>query len=306
MLCTPKTAAPVVVGPADGGAGASSELRAEFRRRGLRTALVDAYFTSPLKIAKTFPVPSEAGVLVGASATVMDVSPGLMDGDDYALTWSIGDGCSVGVTTQSFAKAHPAPRLGARQTTTIRVGSGASLVYAPQPTMLYADASFVSRTRVELADDATLLLFDTLCAGRVNYRAGEAFRFRSYEGDLLVSASGRVAAASRVRYAPAEQRLDAIGAFERDTHIGALYAFGPFAVRAAAEAMSAEASAIARNGTGVRCGVSLLARYGVAATASGGTAWEVHGALERIGRAFARYAAAHAPSSCAPLAWPLQ
>ncbi|HZG78118.1 MAG TPA: urease accessory protein UreD, partial [Paenibacillus sp.] len=215
-------------------------------------------------------------------------------------------GCSVGVTTQSYAKAHPAPRFGSKLTTTIRVGAGGSLVYAPQPTMLYADADLASLTRVELAENATLLLFDTLCAGRVHYSGGEAFRYRSYESDLLVTALGRVAAASRVRYAPAEQTLGAIGAFERDTHNGALYAFGPFAGRAALEAMAAEASALTRSGDGVRCGVSLLARYGIAATASGGSAWAVHGALERIGRAFARYAAAHAPPSCAPLAWPIQ
>ncbi|TLS54302.1 hypothetical protein FE782_02870 [Paenibacillus antri] len=287
------------------GVGVSSELRADFRLRGSRTALTDAYFTSPLKLTKTFPVEGTDG---GVSATVMDVSPGLMDGDDYALAWSVGDGCSVGVTTQSYAKAHPSPRFGARQTTTIAVGSGASLVYAPQPTMLYADAAFASRTRVELADNATLLLFDTLCAGRVHYgEPGEAFRYRSYESDLLVTAQGRVAAASRVRFAPSEQSLQSIGAFERDTHVGALYAFGPFAGRGAAEAMAGEASALTHSGAdGLRCGVSALARYGVAAVASGRSAWEVHGALLRIGRAFAAYADAHAPPACARLAWPLQ
>ncbi|WP_309120115.1 urease accessory protein UreD [Paenibacillus sp.] len=298
MLYAPKAAGVGV------GFGVASELRADFRLRGSRTALTDAYFTSPLKLTKTFPVEGADG---GVSATVMDVSPGLMDGDDYALTWSIGDGCSVGVTTQSYAKAHPSPRFGAKQTTTIAVGSGASLVYAPQPTMLYADAAFASRTRVELADNATLLLFDTLCAGRVHYGAdGEAFRYRSFESDLLVTAQGRVAAASRVRLAPAEQSLQAIGAFEGDTHVGALYAFGPFAGRGAAEAMAVQASALTLGGAGLRCGVSALARYGVAAVASGRSAWAVHEALLRIGRAFAAYADAYAPPACARLAWPLQ
>ena len=273
----------------------SSELRAEFRLRGGRTALVDAYFTSPLKVKRTFPVGE-----TGAAVTVMDVSPGLMDGDVYGLDWTVGSGCSVYATTQSYAKVHPGPRIGSEQTTVIRVEAGASLVYAPQPVMLYADGALKASTRVELADDATLLLFDAMCAGRIHYGEGEAFRFRLYETELEVRAQGRLAACGRQRFAPAEQTLGSIGLFERDTHAGTLYAFGPSASRDAVEALRP----VAERAAGVRCGVSLLARYGLAATAVGRTAWEVQAALESIGRAFAAYAAERAPRGCAPIAWP--
>lgn len=277
--------------------GASSELRASFRLREGRTALGDAYFTSPLKLTKPFPVD---GPSAGAAVTVMDVSPGLMDGDEYRLDWEIGAGCAVAMTTQSYAKAHPSPRFGAVQTTNIRVGAGASLVYAPQPTMLYADAAFRSSLRVELEANASLLLFDAFCAGRIHYGEGESFRFRSYESDVRVSTQGKLAAANRLRFRPAESDARAPGLFESYTHVGTLYGFGPFAGRGAADALLEAAE----GRSGVFAGVSLAARGGLTATVLGTAAWEVHETLLALGDAFVAYASRHAPPSCAPFAWP--
>ncbi|MCI3923885.1 urease accessory protein UreD [Paenibacillus sp. TRM 82003] len=283
--------------------GLSSELRATFGHGpGGRTVLRDAYFTSPLKLTKTFPV---AGPSLGCSATVMDVSPGLMDGDTYELAWTVEPGCSAAVTTQSYAKVHPCPRIGARQTTSIVVGAGASLVYAPQPTMLYADAAFRGTLDVELAPDASLLLFDALCAGRIHYGGGEAFRYALYDNDLRITAGGRLCAANRMVVCPAELPVAAVGAFESFTHVGTLYGFGPFVGADAVEALrEAAAAAPVVAAGGVRCGVSLAARYGLTATALGGSAWQVQEALLAMGRAFVACAAERAPAECAPFAWP--
>jgi urease accessory protein len=278
------------------GIGTTSELRTAFRRGAAgRTVLKDAYFTSPLKLTKTFPV---EGPSLGTAVTVMDVSPGLMDGDRYTLDWDIGKGCSVSMTTQSYAKVHPCPRIGARQTTTITVGEGASLIYAPQPMMLYADASFTGTVRVELAENASLLLYDTLCAGRVHFGEGEAFRYRLYENDLLVSVQGRLALANRMRLEPLEQTLPAIGIFERFTHLGTLYAFGPYVNRSTVEALRHAAEAL----PGVRVGVSLAARYGLTATAIGMSAWTVHEALLAMGHVFTAFAAEQSAPACMPFA----
>lgn len=278
--------------------GIASELRATFGRGpGGRTMLHDAYFTSPLKLTKTFPV---AGPSLGVSATVMDVSPGLMDGDAYTLAWTVEDGCSAAVTTQSYAKVHPCPRLGARQTTSLVVGAGASLVYAPQPTMLYADASFRGTLTAELGPGASLLLFDALCAGRIHYGDGESFRYALYDNDVRIASEGRLCAANRMVVRPAEMPVASTGAFEAFTHVGTLYGFGPFVDAGAVEALR-EAAA---GREGVRCGVSLAARYGLAATALGGAAWQVQEALLAMGRALVAYAAERETPGIAPFAWP--
>ena len=273
----------------------TSGLRAEFCLRDGRTALADTYFTAPLKLAKPFPDLATGGLAV----TVMDASPGMMDGDRYVMEWRIGPGASAAVTTQAYGRVHPCPRDGASQSVRIFVGEGASLVYAPQPAMLYADAAFKGSLTAELSSGASLIILDTLCAGRVHY-GGEAFRYRLYENELTVIAQGKTALASRVRFAPGEQMLRLPGVFERDTHVGALYGFGPFAGRAAAEALWARAE----KRSGVRCGVTVLAAGGVAAAVLGRSAWEVHETLMAMGRALAAFAAAHAPGEGAPLTWP--
>jgi urease accessory protein len=277
------------------GKGISSELRAVFERRGDRTVMTDAFFTSPLKLTKTFPVEKTSG---GISATVMDISPGLMDGDRYELAWDIGAGCHVAVTTQSYAKVHPCPMYGAVQSTRISVGADASLIYAPQPTMLYADAALQSKLEIDLADGASLLLLDTLCAGRTHY--GETFRYRSFESEVGISAGGRLLAANRLWLRPAEQRLEAPGIYEGFTHNGTLYAFGPFVNRTALEAVLASV----QERSGVRCGASLAARSGLTAMALGNTAWEVHEALLHMARTLAAFARSPESPSPTAFAWP--
>lgn len=300
--------------------GVSSKLRASLRLRGGRTVLDDVYGTSPLKVAKTFPValvaasPAAAGgsgaggtglsapsgvAVSGAAVTVMDVSPGLMDGDNYTLEWDIGEGCAVAVTTQSYAKAHPSPHIGARQRTRIRVGKRASLVYAPLPTMLYADAALCAELHAELDEGASLLLLDTWCAGRVHY--GETHRFRSYTGDVRIVSAGRLAAMSRLRLVPGEQTFRAPGVLEQYTHCGTLYGFGPFADGAAVEA-ALDCEPV-RGGASLLAGASLAARDGLVASVLGHSAWEVHGALLAMARTIAHIAGSRLPSGCAPFAW---
>lgn len=301
--------------------GVSSELCASFRVRGGRTVLDDIYCTSPLKVAKTFPVAppvaaSPAGGAetggrapsasfapsgTGAAVTVMDVSPGLMDGDNYSLEWDVGEGCAVAVTTQSYAKAHPSPHVGARQRTRIRVGRRASLVYAPQPTMLYADAALRADLHAELEEDASLLLLDTWCAGRVHY--GEAYRFRSYAAEVRIVAAGRLAAMNRLRLVPGEQTFHAPGVLERYTHCGTLYGFGPFADGAVVEA-ALDGERERRGGAPLLIGASLAARGGLVASALGHTAWDVHGALLAMARTIVHTAGRRLPPGCAPFVWP--
>ena len=59
--------------------GQRSELRTVFRSAGGRTEIGDKYHTAPVKIAKAFPVQEQLAVIV------MDVSPGMLEGDRYEI-----------------------------------------------------------------------------------------------------------------------------------------------------------------------------------------------------------------------------
>lgn len=259
--------------------------------------LADAWFTPPLKLAKPFPAAICPG---GLSVIVMEASPGMLDGDRYELEWIVGAGARAAATTQSYAKVHPCPRSGAVQTVRIAVGEGASFVHAPLPMMLYADASFRGSVRADLAPGASLMMLDVLGAGRIHHADGEAFRYRLYEHELVVTAPDGVALESRVRFAPGEQTPGAPGVFERDTHVGMLHAFGPFAGPPAVDALLAAAE----RHRAVRSGASLLDRGGLAAVVLGSSAWDVHRALVSMGRSLAALAAERAPAGGAPFAWP--
>ena len=82
----------------------SSTLRATFRRKEAGTFIASKYHTAPIKIAKAFPLDGRLGVIV------MDVSPGLLDGDRYDFQWNVEDGAHVYMTNQSFTKVHPSHR----------------------------------------------------------------------------------------------------------------------------------------------------------------------------------------------------
>lgn len=273
----------------------TSVLRAEFRLQSGRTVLGDAFFTPPMKLAKPFPVD---GRPAGAAVVVMEASPGMLAGDRYEMDWSIGSGARAAATTQSYAKVHPCPAGGAVQTIRIAVGEGASFIWVPQPMQLHADASFRGSVQAELASGASLMLLDTLGAGRIHH-AGEAFRFRLFEQEVTVSVEGRIALASRVRYAPAEQSPGAPGAFGGDTHVGTLFGFGAFADQGAVETVLAAAE----RRRGVRAGASLLDHGGLAAVVLGSAAWDVHRTLVAMGRELAAIAGRRASDGCAPFAW---
>ncbi len=257
--------------------GVSAELQGTFRHAHGRTVLADAYFRSPLKIAKTF---RPADRRDGLAVTVMDASPGFMDRDEYALDWDVGEDCSVGVTTQSFAKIHPCPHGAARQHTRIRVAKGAALTYAPQPSIPYTGSRFHGLTEVSLAEGSSFLYMDVLCPGRTH--RGELFRYALYDNELRITVGGRPAAFNRLRIEPELHAMTMPGVWESFTHLGTLYGFGPFVRADTVERLRAAA------GDRLQSGVSLAASYGLVANVLGFSAWEVQEALAALGREFAR------------------
>ncbi len=118
---------------------------------------------------------------------------GLVDGDDVALEVTVDAGATCVVTTQASTKVYKGT---SRQRTSVRVrGDGAALV-VPDPVVPFRDARFAQVTRIDLDDDSTLLLCDTLTAGRIAY--GERWSATSLETMLEISIGGGVRLHDRV------------------------------------------------------------------------------------------------------------
>jgi urease accessory protein len=127
-----------------------------------RSAFVERRARSPLRLL----CPANAGS--AAWAYMSSFGGGLVDGDDVRLGVEVGPGAQALVTTQGSTKAY---RGSARQELRACVAAGGLLALLPDPLVAFAGARVSSLVEAELAPDATLVLVDSLEAGRV--AAGE-------------------------------------------------------------------------------------------------------------------------------------
>jgi urease accessory protein len=118
---------------------------------------------------------------------------GLVDGDDLALEVQVGRGATCVVTTQASTKAY---RGRTRQRTTVRVDEAAAAIVAPDPVVPFRGAELVQVTSIELAAGASLVLVDTLTAGRLAY--GERWSAARIDSALDVAIAGEPRLIDRV------------------------------------------------------------------------------------------------------------
>lgn len=133
-----------------------ASLRAEVV--GGRSAFVERRARSPLRLL----CPANAGS--AAWAYTSSLGGGLVDGDDVRLGVEVGPGAQALVTTQGSTKVY---RGSARQETRASVAAGGLLALLPDPLVPFAGASVAALVDVDLAPDATVVLVDSLEAGRV-------------------------------------------------------------------------------------------------------------------------------------------
>ncbi len=118
---------------------------------------------------------------------------GLVDGDDVALDVTLEAGATALVGTQSSTKVY---RGSARQELTVHVGADASALVLPDPVVPFRGATVVQRTSVDLEEGASLVLCETLTAGRVAF--GERWSAARIDSTLSIARVGRQVLLDRV------------------------------------------------------------------------------------------------------------
>jgi urease accessory protein len=131
----------------------------------------------------------------GGAAWVVagNLGGGLVDGDDLALEVHVGRGATCVVTTQASTKVY---RGRTRQRTTVRVDEAAAAIVAPDPVVPFRGAELAQATSIELAADASLVLVDTVTAGRLAY--GERWSAARIDSALDVAIAGELRLLDRV------------------------------------------------------------------------------------------------------------
>ncbi|GII83897.1 urease accessory protein UreD [Sphaerisporangium siamense] len=172
-----------------------------FERRGERTELTGHYQKTPLQIMRPlYHDPSRPDL---ACVMVIAVGGGVLQGDRYRLDLTCGADASVYVTTQAATKIYRMEQDYATQLVSIAVGPGGSLEYLPGPVIPFAGSRFYQRTRLTVDPSATVILGETMLAGRL--ARGERHAYTAYCSDLDVHRpAGDLLFADPVRLVPAQ------------------------------------------------------------------------------------------------------
>ena len=255
----------------------TAALHALFDGAGRRTQLAQLHCKAPLKIAQTFALENALGVCV------MDASPGLLSGDSYDFSWCLGSDSRVHVTTQGFTRVHPSSNNPCSLKQRISLEIGAHLELFAEPLMLYQDAALLAETTIDLAADATLLMGEVFCSGRIGL--GEKFAFASYKNRVRVRREGKLVFVNQSALRPATLSPHCVGAWGDYTHSATFYVFGRCNPVALCELLRDVISTVPQ------CygGASILEQGGVAVSLLGHRAYDLQSLIQQLRETASRH-----------------
>ncbi len=242
-----------------GSPGKVGILQLGFARNRGRTELVQHYQKTPLQIMHPLyfaPLRSDMPYTY-----LMSAGGGILQGDRLRTDLSFGPGTSAHVTSQAHTRVYRMEHDYATSLMNITVDADAYVEYLPEPVVPFAQSRYYQQTSVVLDPSATLLLGETVYAGRL--ARGERHQYEVYASDLEVRRpDGTLVALDRVRLCPGGTAGTEAGGVtgpgvlaDRDV-LAMLYVFTPLVP--VAELADALQGALAGFGGGVVAGVSTL------------------------------------------------
>ncbi len=210
-----------------GSPGKVGILQLGFARNRGRTELVQHYQKSPLQIMHPLyfnPLRSDM-----AYTYLMSAGGGILHGDRLRTDLSFGTGTSAHVTSQTQTRVYRMEHDYASAIMNITVEGDAYVEYLPEAVVPFADSRFYQQTAVTVDESATLLLGETLYAGRL--ARGERHAYDVYASDLEVRRpDGRLIALDRLRLSPgAGTGVTGLGLLADHDVLAMLYVFTPLA-----------------------------------------------------------------------------
>ena len=241
-----------------GSPGKVGILQLGFARNRNRTELVRHYQKSPLQIMH--PLYFNPARPDMAYTYLMSSGGGVLQRDRLRTDLDFGPGTSAHVTTQTQTRIYKMEHDYACAVMNITVEEDAHVEYLPEPVVPFAASRFYQQTSVVLHESATLLLGETLYAGRL--ARGERHAYEVFASDLEVRRpDGRLVALDRVRLRPgagegAASGVNGLGVLADHDVLAMLYVF----TRRASAARLADTlhRAVAESGGDLIFGVSTL------------------------------------------------
>ncbi|WUW20002.1 urease accessory protein UreD [Streptomyces sp. NBC_01463] len=194
-----------------------------FAVRGGRTELVERYQKTPLQIMRPLWIdPALPGM---SYVYVMATGGGIAQADRYRMDFRCGPETQVHLTTQAATKVFRMEHDYASQRVHLTAEAGSYVEYLPDPLIPFKDARFYQRTEVTVAPGATVVVGETVTAGRL--ARGERHAYRVLATDLHISRpDGTLLAVDTLRLVPGRQGEGALGpgVFAGHDHVASLFA----------------------------------------------------------------------------------
>ncbi|GMI73332.1 urease accessory protein D [Hibiscus trionum] len=114
---------------------------------------------------------------------------GIVSGDSISVDFTVGDGCTAVLTTQSSTKVYKS--LGSKSSDQVleaRIGSGALFVVIPDPVTCFSTARYSQKQVFRVVSDSNLVIVDWFTSGR--HESGEKWDFDLYRSTNSIFAQG--------------------------------------------------------------------------------------------------------------------
>lgn len=166
-----------------------------------KTFIAHQSTTAPLKIWRPFAIDGKHSEDGRVLVQIINVSPGMMAGDDYRLEFILQANSKVVLVNQSATKLNRMPEsLSAKQTIHIHLENNAELEYYPGLTIPFPETAFEQSINVELSERAKFSFLESWAMGRIE--RGEAFAFRQLSSRLRVKRSSKLIYADALELRP--------------------------------------------------------------------------------------------------------
>jgi urease accessory protein len=139
---------------------ADGEIRAGFARTAKRTSLAHAFERGGLRLRCPRTAPHCEVVLINTGG-------GIAGGDRARYSFDLGEQANVTFTTQSAEKVYRAAGPAAQAEIKLSLAARSRLEWIPQETILYNGARFNRRLDADVAEEAALLIVESVVFGRL-------------------------------------------------------------------------------------------------------------------------------------------
>ncbi|MFI9359574.1 urease accessory protein UreD [Kitasatospora sp. NPDC053057] len=201
-------------------------LELAFERIGGRTELTGHYQKSPLQIMR--PLYFDPARPDLAVTFLMSTGGGILQADRLRTDIRCGADTAVHLTTQAATKVYRMEHDYATQLVNLEAGPGAYVEYLPEPVIPFVDSRFYQRTVLTVDAGATVLVGETVLAGRL--ARGERNAYRVFASDLEVRRpGGELVALDTVRLEPSGGGVAGPAVLGGHDVMSSLYVLSPLA-----------------------------------------------------------------------------